>query len=70
MHEAIAWNKGLVGELSESGEVMEGGCVNLMGTNESTEGYFGENWGRLTALKHKKLDAGNVFNHAQPSMLV
>ncbi len=68
MHEAKDWTEALVKELKESGEVLPGGYVNFMGTEESTEGCFGDNWERMKELK-RRVDGGNVFEFAQPLLL-
>lgn len=66
--EAYAWSDEVIKDLKDNGLMMIGGYVGLMGANEPVEQCFGDDWGKLKALK-SKLDPKSVFRHAVPSLV-
>jgi hypothetical protein len=69
MKNGAAWVDGLVSNLKGTGEVMKPVYVSFMGDDENTHESFGDNWGRLQALK-KRVDRNDVFGTAQPKLPV
>jgi FAD/FMN-containing dehydrogenase len=66
--EAYAWSDAAVEDLKESGLMMKGGYVALMGGTEPVEECFGDNWEKLKELK-QKLDPKALFRHTVPSLV-
>jgi hypothetical protein len=69
MKNGAAWVDGLVSNLKGTCEVMKPVYVSFMGDDENTHESFGDNWGRLQALK-KRVDRNDVFGTAQPKLPV